>query len=216
MLRILDWPACTNVRDLGGYAGGDRQIKPHAVIRADNLTRLTEAGRKSLVAHGVRSVIDLRDPRELERFPYPFAAASLPNVVIRNVPLISEPNWDALKDPERRRDGYVLIPKLSLPNIVRALNAIAEAPEGAVVVHCNEGRERTGVLVASLLALLGVDDETIGADWVLSDPVAMEASWISDVLEYMCGRNGTVEGFLQTGGLTAITAASLRSRLLGG
>lgn len=216
MARILDWPACTNVRDLGGYAAGDRQIKPQAVIRADNLTRLTEAGRTNLVAHGVTSVIDLRDPRELERFPYPFTAASLPNVIIRNVPLISEPNWEALKDPERRRDGYVLIPKLSLPNIVRALNAIAEAPKGAVVVHCNEGRERAGVLVASLLALLGVDDETISADWVLSDPVAMEASWISDVLDYMRGRNGTVEGFLQTGGLTATTAAALRSRLLGG
>jgi protein tyrosine phosphatase len=119
-----------------------------------------------------------------------------------------------MKDPERRSDGYVLIPKMSLLNLVEALNAIADAPQGAVVVHCNQGRERTGVLIASLLALLEIDDDTIGVDWVSSDPKTMEASWILDVLDYMRSSGGTVEGFLQAGGLTAATATRLRSRLL--
>jgi protein-tyrosine phosphatase len=211
----LDWPDCTNVRDLGGLPTGNRQLLTGAIIRADNLTRLTEPGQRSLVAYGVRCVIDLRDPRELERFPYPFPVARLPNVVVKNVPLISDLNWDAMKDPELKRDGYVLIPKLSASNLVGALTAIAGAPLGGVVVHCNQGRERTGVLIACLLALLRVDDETIGVDWTMSDPTTMEASWILAVLEYMRSSEGTVERFLQAAGLRAETVVDLHSRLLG-
>jgi protein tyrosine/serine phosphatase len=182
-------------------------------VRADNLNRLTEGGRASLVAYGVRTVIDLRDPRELERFPYPFGPSDLPNVIVRNVPLISVAEWEAIKDPERMREGYVLTAKLSLPNIVSALNAIAEAPPGAVVVHCHEGRERTGIVVALLLAIAGVDDESIGADWVLSEPGTMEPAWIIDVLQHMRRERGSVEEYLEAGGLTAAALDALRSRL---
>ncbi len=213
MERRLDWPSCANVRDLGGHRAGARESKWHAVVRADNLNRLTEGGRASLVAYGVRTVIDLRDPRELERFPYPFGPSDLPNVLVRNVPLISVAEWEAIKDPERMREGYVLTAKLSLPNIVSALNAIAEAPPGAVVVHCHEGRERTGIVVALLLAIAGVDDETIGADWVLSEPETMEPAWIIDVLQHMRRERGSVEQYLAAGGLTAAAVDALRSRL---
>ena len=168
-----------------------------------------------MVAYGVKTVIDLRDPRELEHFPYPFAPADLPKVVIRNVPLISDAEWEAMKDPEQKRDGYVLTAKLSLPNIVSALRAVAEAPEGAVVVHCHEGRERSGIVVALLLSLAGVDDESIGADWTLSDPENMEPAWIIDVLEHMRRERGSVEEFLVAGGLAAAEIDALRSRLLG-
>ncbi|HLQ05911.1 MAG TPA: tyrosine-protein phosphatase [Verrucomicrobiae bacterium] len=213
MERRLDWPSCANVRDLGGHRAGARESKWRAVVRADNLNRLTEGGRASLVAYGVRTVIDLRDPRELERFPYPFGPSDLPNVLVRNVPLISVAEWEAIKDPERMREGYVLTAKLSLPNIVSALNAIAEAPPGAVVVHCHEGRERTGIVVALLLAIAGVDDETIGADWVLSEPETMEPAWIIDVLQHMRRERGSVEQYLAAGGLTAAAVDALRSRL---
>jgi len=213
MERRLDWPSCANVRDLGGHRVGESETKWHAVVRADNLNRLTEGGRASLVAYGVRTVIDLRDPRELERFPYPFGPSDLPNVLVRNVPLISVAEWEAIKDPERMREGYVLTAKLSLPNIVSALNAIAEAPPGAVVVHCHEGRERTGIVVALLLAIAGVDDETIGADWVLSEPETMEPAWIIDVLQHMRRERGSVEQYLAAGGLTAAAVDALRSRL---
>lgn len=65
----LAWPALTNARDLGGRAAAGGQTRPRAVVRADNLTRLTAQGRANLVAYGVRLVLDLRDPRELRNSP---------------------------------------------------------------------------------------------------------------------------------------------------
>jgi protein tyrosine/serine phosphatase len=213
--RRLEWKSCLNVRDLGGHRAAGSETQWRSIVRADNLNRLTEEGRASLLAYGVRTVIDLRDPRELERFPYPFVPADLPSVNVRNVPLISDAEWEAYRDPERKREGYVLTAKLSVPNIVAALRAIAEAQPGAVVVHCHEGRERTGIVVAILLSLAGVDDETLGADWTLSDQQTMEAAWIVDVLQHMRRERGSVEHFLRAGGLTAAELGALRSRLLG-
>jgi protein tyrosine/serine phosphatase len=49
------------------------------------------------------------------------------------------------------------------------MTAIARAPEGGVLVHCHAGKDRTGVVVALLLALAGVPAETIAADYALSE-----------------------------------------------
>ena len=63
--RLLHWDACLNARDLGGFPTRDRRnTRAHAVIRADNLCRLTRHGRQALVRYGVRTAIDLRDVKE--------------------------------------------------------------------------------------------------------------------------------------------------------
>ena len=64
--RRLAWDACHNARDVGGYpiAGGGRTGWGR-FVRADNLRRLSAAGRAALLASGVRTVIDLRSPFEL-------------------------------------------------------------------------------------------------------------------------------------------------------
>jgi len=71
--RHLHWDACLNVRDLGGFPTRDgHTTRSHAVVRADNLCRLTAHGRSALMRYGVRTAIDLRDPREhaLEHDPF--------------------------------------------------------------------------------------------------------------------------------------------------
>src|SRR5829696_10122271 len=63
--RRLDWDGCTNVRDLGGLRTADgRLIRRGAIVRADALDRLSAAGWAALEAHGVRTVIDLRNDDE--------------------------------------------------------------------------------------------------------------------------------------------------------
>ena len=61
MDRHLDWEGCRNVRDLGGLGG----IRRGALVRADALQQLTAGGWAALGAHGVRTVIDLRNPDEI-------------------------------------------------------------------------------------------------------------------------------------------------------
>src|SRR5262245_61039400 len=63
--RRLTWDGCFNVRDLGGLPTADgRVIRRGAIVRADKLNGLTGAGWAALVAHGIRTAIDLRDPSE--------------------------------------------------------------------------------------------------------------------------------------------------------
>lgn len=67
--RFLEWDGCFNARDLGGVG----QVVPGAAVRADRLDRLTGQGWTTVVAHGVRTVVDLRNDDEVEgdRAPRP-------------------------------------------------------------------------------------------------------------------------------------------------
>src|SRR5829696_7028672 len=93
--RRLDWDACYNARDVGGYplAGGG-QTGWGRFVRADNLRRLSARGRAALLASGVRTVIDLRSPFELGIDPYPFPPAESAEAdpglpTYRNLPVLN-------------------------------------------------------------------------------------------------------------------------------
>src|SRR5688572_16370360 len=92
----LAWEACYNARDLGGHAtDGAGRTASRRFLRADNLRRLTPAGREAVVRDGVRTVIDLRSPYELAIDPCPFAAPHPPSAVrggptYLHVPLLDE------------------------------------------------------------------------------------------------------------------------------
>jgi hypothetical protein len=226
--RHLVWPDLLNARDLGGLgsASGDETVW-RRVVRADNLKKLAPAGVAAMVAYGVHTVIDLRDPRELEKFPNPLAATPPQGVVFVNVPLISDAEWETIKDPARMAEGYVLTARLSHINIANAIAALSDATLGGVVIHCHAGKERTGVVAALLLSLAGVPDAAVADDWTASDaflqPLYEEwlanetdpairakrsegfvthAEHIVDVLTYVRSTHGSVEEYLLAGGLT--------------
>ena len=78
--RHLHWDGCANVRDLGGLRTSDGgEIRPGAIVRADALDRLSADGWAALEAHGVRTVIDLRNDDELatDLAPRPAAITTL-------------------------------------------------------------------------------------------------------------------------------------------
>ena len=211
------------------------------MVRADNLNKLDPTGVAELVAYGVHSVIDLRDPREVERFPNPLAAAPPAGVDFVNVPLISDAEWEAIKDPARMAEGYVLTARLSHENIAKAVAAVADAAPGGVVIHCHAGKERTGIVAAILLSLADVPDETVAEDWTDSDaylhPLYEEwlangtdpairakrsegfvtrPEYILDVLTHVRRTQGSVEEYLRAGGVRADQVDRLRRRLLSG
>ena len=177
--RDLDWEGCLNVRDLGGHRtvdGGETRWR--AVVRADSIRRLTPLGWQAAVDYGIRTAVDLRGEHELADDP----PDEVPIEVVR-VPFMEANNNDwrrgageieaiAQRSTDHAsmvRDFYLLFLERFRENAGASLKAVADAPEGGVVVHCMGGKDRTGLLCAFLLHLAGVDDAEIAGDYALSE-----------------------------------------------
>lgn len=238
--RRLDWEGCLNARDLGGYpTASGQETRWGAYIRADALSYLTEAGKAALVAYGVRTIIDLRLPVELESDPNPFAEAGDHGILYRHISMVDPSNMPDISPP-RLADEYKRMLATYGDGVAAVMTGVAEAPEGGVLYHCAGGRDRTGLVSAFLLELVGVPREVIGEDygisseylktrtvaWVESDPVLrekraeeMERLWtrpevILEVLDDLDQRYGGVAAYLQHVGVSDADIVRLRDRLL--
>jgi protein-tyrosine phosphatase len=186
--RTLAWDGCLNVRDLGGHPTEDgRETRVGAIVRADSVRQLSDEGWKALVDYGVRRIVDLRLDSELAADP----PRELPVEVV-HVPVLPElgtPFWDeidamtlALDDPaEERTQVYLTFLERYGENFGRAVEEVAHAPEGAVVVHCLGGKDRTGLVAALLLRLAGVSVDDVAADYALSEEALRDdlAAWVA-------------------------------------
>ena len=248
--RHLVWDGCLNVRDLGGLpTSGGGETRFGAIVRADSVRQLTDEGWKSLVAHGIRTVIDLRGDDERGEDP----PAELPVEVV-HVPFFeaSDEEWHQIKGeldtavaaaPDvvtATRDVYLIFLDRFRENVAAAVRAVANAPEGGLVIHCAGGKDRTGLLSAFLLHLAGVDDEEITTDYALSEErlrprheawfAAAEseeelerlqrmaqtpAASMAGVFAELQRRYGGLENYLQQAGVTAEELDLVRARLRG-
>jgi protein-tyrosine phosphatase len=177
--RDLVWDGCLNVRDLGGLPTRDGgETRRGSVVRADSVRQLTDEGWQALVDHGIRTVIDLRGDSERAEDP----PAELPVEVV-HVPFFeaNDAEWHeisaeldaavaAAPDVQTAtRDAYLIFLDHFQANVAAALRAVANSPDGGLVIHCVGGKDRTGLLSAFLLHLAGVDDDDIAADYALSE-----------------------------------------------
>ena len=170
-----------NLRDLGGYRTIDgRQIKKGLLYRSDNLKRVSRRSAEAVVALGVKTVYDLRTEREREKDPPRLAEITSLEVV--HLPVDCE-----LIDP------YAVARRILKGDVEEgdfkglmlecyrnyALNYTSEwsfllrnmAEPGGLpaLIHCTYGRDRTGVSVAIVLRSLGVSEETVLEDYLLSN-----------------------------------------------
>ncbi len=244
--RDLDWDGCLNVRDLGGHRTKDGgETRYGAVVRADSIRQLTDAGWASAVDYGVRTIVDLRTDVELEADP----PAELPVDVVHVAFFQEDEEAFAEVDAASRaaadnvaatRAVYLVFLDRFGENVAAAIAAVAHAPEGAVVVHCMGGKDRTGLVTAFLLHIAGVDDEQIAADYAISEKRLQprHAAWLAEagteaererlrrvastpaasmvgVLEELERRCGSVEAFLRASGQTDEDLRLARERLRG-
>jgi protein tyrosine/serine phosphatase len=232
-MTALDWEGCANVRDVGG------------IVRADNIRRLTDDGWQSLVDHGVTRIVDLRFPEELAEDP-PFDAP----VEVVHVSLLGPnrtPEWiaefTAAIDHVDSAEEYLVWSYAEYldryaDRFARAFEAIARAPEGPVLVHCIGGKDRTGLIVALALRLVGVSMDDVVADYALTEAnlAGNHQAWVdaadSDVerrrrelllptppsamrrvLEELERRHGSAEGYLRDAGVSDDDLERLRRRI---
>src|SRR5262249_14631024 len=239
-----------NARDLGGLSiAGGGETRRGAVVRSDTLRQLTEDGWGALEAFGIRTILDLRFQLEVDanepldsgpgRLSRELSSAGRGGAGIRTelVSILGEPDpslgdhLDGISKAQPDEAGstravYLELLAMFRPRFVTAVGAIANAAPGGVLVHCHAGKDRTGLVVALLLGVIGGSPDAIAADYALSGPnlAVSLASWINgvddpderehrrrvglsperamiDVLEALEERYGGATGYLAGGGL---------------
>ncbi|MEO9238004.1 MAG: tyrosine-protein phosphatase [Jatrophihabitantaceae bacterium] len=179
----IELEGAVNVRDVGGLPADDgRRVRTGVLIRSANLQTVTEADVARLVdGLAVRRVLDLRTDIEVSSLqPGPMHAQ--PDVAIHHLSLYPD-DGAGETDPTRALNAvlpwhgervssdypptvasYLRYLQRRPDSILAALRAIAE-PDGATVVHCAAGKDRTGMVVALALSVVGVSPAVIAADY---------------------------------------------------
>lgn len=168
----------SNFRDLGGYRTADgRHVRWRRVFRSDAL-RLTDADVAVLRDElALRTVVDLRTPFEyghLEGGGKPAYVERLTAVGAKRVslPMVDETRIRRQIADERpvAASSYLKMFERGAGAFGEILRLMADEEHLPLVFHCAAGKDRTGILAALVLGLLGVDDATIAADYALSQP----------------------------------------------
>ena len=231
--RLIPLEGCFNFRDLGGYeVAGGRQVRWRTLFRADGLTRLTPADLGRLSDLGLRTVIDLRTTDEVTKGRID---PDHPDLAYHHLPMMDVlppddelPRW---ADPSFVAAQYADMLRSGERSIARSLELLADAGTYPVAYHCMAGKDRTGVLSALVLELLGVADAEIVGDYALSgeamqrmlawlrtaEPersaryeagaaamVAAEPASMAEFLDLFHSQHGRVEDYVATLGLDGI------------
>lgn len=243
MTRWAVFEGLDNVRDAGGLPlreGGT--IRPGVLLRSASLHYTTPADVRRLVDElRLRLVVDLRTPREIDRDgPTAVAGAGVETVALN---LIGEsrtwlPETDDDTDPLLRiYRGYLS----DFPErVVEAVRRVVAVDDGAALVHCAAGKDRTGVVTALVLDAVGVERDAVVADYAASSEQieAMFRRWtaaagepmppaeelqrhhprapvMDALLAELDASHGGAAGWLTAHGLSEESLARLRTRLTG-
>src|SRR5258707_1479986 len=242
--RHLNLAGANNFRDLGGYPGRDgRIVRWRQIFRSNHLGHLTEADIDVLRPLGLKSAFDFRGTEErvaatcglaeitVHSLPIePTVVAALRARLAGGVALSPADALDVMRDSYR---NYVRYNTLSF----RALFAHLLEDRAPLVIHCTAGKDRTGFACALILHALGVPDETIAEDYLLTnrfyrrDPTAssdlpegvkqvlarVEASFLAAGFAAVRADYGDLENYLSDGlGLGASERTRLEARYLDG
>src|SRR6202140_2533901 len=240
--RHLNLAGASNFRDLGGYPGRDgRMVRWRQIFRSNHLGHLTEADIDVLRPLGLKSAFDFRGTEERVA-----AICGLAEIVVHSLPI--EPTVVAALRA-RLADGGPLssadavdVMRESYRNYVRqntvsfrTLFAHLLEDRAPLVIHCTAGKDRTGFACALILHALGVPDELIAEDYLLTnrfyrrDPSAssdfpadvskvlgsVETSFLAAAFDAIGADYGDLENYFSEGlGLGAQQRAALAARYL--
>ncbi|MDO4912541.1 MAG: tyrosine-protein phosphatase [Lactobacillus sp.] len=188
-MEILPLEKVNNARTLTGYSGPFGTVKADRLIRTGKLSQMTELDEAILLSHNLRTVIDLRCPGEADKCPDPamedveYLAAPL-STKEQTAESIKEQFAKYEKDPYAALDLMIKRYRNHLRNgqagFKKVFKKLTEQTEGATIIHCSEGKDRTGLVCMLLLHALGIDEETIRRDYLLSQELMADYRYQRD------------------------------------
>lgn len=183
-LERIDIEGTFNFRDMGGapVPAAGTSVTPGRVFRADGLAHLTDRSRADVRDLGIRTVIDLRDIGERAKLPDALDGLEVRHIVLpifadRFFPLVRPtPEELAAAAAEAGIDHgdrslpaiYALMVSQFGSRLALAVDTVAESAETGVVFHCSAGKDRTGMVAAFILDLLGVGRSDIIAEYAIT------------------------------------------------
>ena len=166
--RLLPLEGGSNFRDLGGYKTvDDRTVARGLLFRSGAMTGLTDADMAYLDQFGIKTVVDLRSNDEIGLYPNHWAAKSRIDLVTGDYSFAAMMSGD---EAAERPDTAELYPLLlaSIGPQIKAYFDQALGDGAPMVVNCSAGQDRTGIVSALMLLLLGVPEPTVIEDYLLS------------------------------------------------
>ena len=177
--RHIPLVSVQNLRDLGGYATVDGGITRWGVfLRSAGMSKMIAADLQKIVDYGVGAVVDLRSVQNIEDAPNPFAEVSgvayhhhdfwgdrLSNFKSSNASLTQE-----TKLADLYRAGFCRCKDI----IRQIITTLITEEDHATLFHCGAGKDRTGIVAALLLGLVGM---MIIVDYALT------AHYLTDFIE---------------------------------
>jgi protein-tyrosine phosphatase len=240
--RHLNLAGASNFRDLGGYATREgRTVRWRQIFRSNHLAHLTDDDAAILRSLGVKSAFDFRGSVEraealcgmsditVHSLPVePTVVAALRAIAASGTPLSAEHAVEVMRDSYR---SYV---QQNTPRF-RTLFAHLLEDRAPLVIHCTAGKDRTGFACALILHTLGVPDEVISEDYLLTnqfyrrDPNSssdlpdhvkqvlgsVQPAFLGAAFEAIDADYGSLEAYLSDGiGLGAAERTALAARYL--
>lgn len=152
-----------NLRAVEASLDAEQRLRRGWLLRSEAPYHLRPTRRAELLAKlQVRRLIDLRT--DVERCA---AFDPIDGIVVESYPLPDVSRDPDLLDGTRSlEDAYVAMLDEHGPTVARAVAALAG--DGPVLVHCTAGKDRTGIVIALALDLLGVERDTIVSDYAAS------------------------------------------------
>jgi len=214
------------------------------VYRSDALAKLQPSDVDFLGGIGLKLVVDLRTDNEVSVAPDTLADGSRIAYTRQAIILPLDPKQilssGTVIDIAFMTDVYKQLVDENAAIFAKVFSDLAEAAARPVAVHCTAGKDRTGIASALLLSALGVPDDVIGQDYQLTDtytaaiakaqedqlraqgidpaklgillksPPEVIVATIAHVRE----KYGSIDSYLQSGGLDGAALTKLRAALL--
>ena len=224
--RSLSLTGVGNARELGGYTTADgKTVKRGALLRTAKLSNATEEDVERLVSvYRLAVDVDFRGDGEVEKAPDP----EMPGVEYLNIHIMDEsmgPSEELQAEIAALEEQGVEIDKITEIRLfmkyggftdqmyvdflssdvgkagyAQFFQALLALPEDrALLFHCSQGKDRTGCGAMLILFALGADEETVMADFLLTNEY--NAALIAEEREYLI-ENGVgedeLEAFMKT------------------
>jgi len=247
----INFKSVLNFRDLGGIVSdGDKKIKNGMIFRSANLDLISKVDLKRFEGLNIKTIIDLRAPTEWKKRKNSFNNTDILSLPLdfqratreRIKPFLYKRNSEAALS-DISNSLYLEILDAALPMFNKVMEVLLSPNRSPILIHCHVGKDRTGIIIALILLVLGVKRELIIGDYMRSNDflvpyfkrrllikkilsfglypsrtvlyvVTLRQRNIESVLDKIEDQYGNIGSYLKNSGFDTNSLAELKKRLL--